>query len=212
MIAKEGYPYIAFFITIAIIIEKVFDVYWSILPAVLGLYVTYFFRNPKRNVIYDPELVLAPADGKVMSIEKIFEDQFFNGPAIKVTIFLSIFDVHINRIPVEGNITFQNYICGKLKPAYKSSAPFENERHAIGLENDNGMKVMIIQVAGILARRIVSWVNLGDRVQQGQRYGMIKFGSCTEIIMPINVAVSVAKGEHVKGGKTIIGRITPDNK
>lgn len=206
MIAKEGYTYIAFFITVAIVIGKAFDVYWSIIPAVLGLYVTYFFRNPKRNVIYDPKLVLAPADGKVMSIEKIFEDQFFHGPAIKVSIFLSIFDVHINRIPVDGTITFQNYTCGKLKPAYKKSAPFENERHTIGLEND-GMKVMITQVAGILARRIVSWVTLGDRVQQGQRYGMIKFGSCTEIIMPANVDISITKGEHVKGGKTIIGQI-----
>lgn len=206
MIAKEGYPYIAFFIAVAIALGKIFNIYWSITPAVLGIYVTYFFRNPKRNIIYNPELVLAPADGKVMSIETIFEDQFFNEPAIKVSIFLSIFDVHINRIPIDGTITFQNYTCGKFKPAYKESAPLQNERHTIGLER-NGIKIMITQVAGILARRIVSWVTLGDKVQQGQRFGMIKFGSCTEIIMPIDVELSVKKGEHVKGGKTTIGRI-----
>lgn len=209
MIAKEGYPYIAFFVTSTIVIGTVFDVCWSIAPAILGLYVTYFFRNPKRNVIYDPKLVLAPADGKVMSIEKIVEDQFFHGPAIKIRIFLSIFDVHINRIPVDGTIIFQNYTCGKLKPAYKKSAPLENERHTIGLENEK-MKVMITQVAGILARRIVSWVALGDEVQQGQRYGMIKFGSCTEIVMPANVEVLIAKGERVKGGKSIVGRISDE--
>ena len=88
MIAKEGYPYIAFFIATAIILGKVFNGYWSILPAVLALYVTYFFRNPKRTMVYDPDLILAPADGKVMNIEQIFEDQFFNGPALKITIFI----------------------------------------------------------------------------------------------------------------------------
>ena len=122
------------------------------------------------------------------------------------SIFLSIFDVHINRIPVEGTIKYQKYTCGKLKPAYKKSAPLENERHTIGLENEK-TKIMITQVAGVLARRIVSWVALGDEVQQGQRYGMIKFSSCTEIIMPADVDVFVAKGERVKGGKTIVGRL-----
>lgn len=206
MIAKEGYPYIAFLTITAVAVGVVFGVPWSIAPAVLSVYVTYFFRNPNRSVIYDPKLILAPADGRVMSVETIFEDQFFHGPAIKASIFLSIFDVHINRIPVEGTIKYQKYTCGKLKPAYKKSAPLENERHTIGLENEK-TKIMITQVAGVLARRIVSWVALEDEVQQGQRYGMIKFSSCTEIIMPADVDVFVAKGERVKGGKTIVGRL-----
>lgn len=206
MIAKEGYPYIAFFAIAAVLMGVVFDVSWSIAPAILSVYITYFFRNPNRKVIYDPKLVLAPADGRVMRVEKIHEDQFFHGPAIKVSIFLSVFDVHINRMPVEGTITYQKYTCGKLKPAYKKSASLENERHTIGLENAK-MKVMITQVAGVIARRIVSWVALGDEVEQGQRYGLIKFSSCTEIIMPAHVEVLIAKGERVKGGKTIVGRI-----
>ena len=154
----------------------------------------------------DPTLILSPADGKVVSITNAFENQFFNDEVIKVTIFLSVFDVHVNCSPIEGKIVFQEYICGRFKPAYKESAPFQNERHTIGVESDT-IKILVTQIAGIIARRIVSWVALGAELEQGQRYGMIKFGSCTEIIMPANVAVHVTVGEHVTGGKTIIGKI-----
>ena len=179
--------------------------YWSIIPGVVTLFVIFFFRNPKRIIANDPTLILSPADGKIISIEEIYEDHFFNDVAIKITIFLSIFDVHVNRSPVEGKITFQQYTCGRFKPAYKKSAPFQNERHTIRLEAGE-FKVLVTQIAGIIARRIVSWVALGAELQQGQRYGMIKFGSCTEIIVPVHVDILVAPGEHVVGGKTIIGK------
>lgn len=205
-IVKEGYLYIFTLIVISIIAGLCLNPYWSIIPGVLALFVTFFFRNPRRILPYDGTLILSPADGKVTGIEEIFEDQFLNSAAMKVTIFLSVFDVHVNRSPFEGKITYQQYICGRFKPAYNKSAPFQNERHTIGLEAD-GVKILVTQIAGILARRIISWVALGDQLEQGQRYGMIKFGSCTEIIVPVDVAILVKMGERVKGGKTIIGKI-----
>ena len=132
--------------------------------------------------------------------------EFLLDEAIKVSIFLSVFDVHVNRSPIAGEITYQQYTCGGFRPAYKAAAGCENERHSLGLENDR-MKVLVTQIAGILARRIVSWVTLGNVLTQGQRYGMIKFGSCTEVVMPKSVEVLVKKGDRVRGGETIIGRI-----
>lgn len=210
-IVKEGYFYILTFAIITIISAALLPLYYCIIPGVLILYITFFFRNPKRTILYDNSLILSPADGKVMSIEEIFEDRFLNAQAIKVSIFLSIFDVHVNRSPMEGEIKYQQYTCGRFKPAYKESAPFQNERHTIGLDTGK-MKIMVTQVAGILARRIISWVALGTQLQQGQRYGMIKFGSCTEVIVPLNVDILVTKGDRVKGGKSIIGKIIDNTK
>lgn len=141
-----------------------------------------------------------------MSIEEIFEDQFLNRPATKVSIFLSVFDVHVNRSPIEGTITFQKYICGQYQPAYKKAASLQNEQYTIGIESD-AVKVLVTQIAGIIARRIASWVPLGGRLQQGQPYGMIKFGSCTELIIPANSEIRIQTGNRVKGGITVIGKI-----
>ena len=115
-------------------------------------------------------------------------------------------DVHVNRSPISGEIKFQEYFVGRFKAAYKTVATFENERHAIGIENKH-LKVVVIQIAGLLARRIVSWVTLGNNLERGERYGLIKFGSCTELIVPEHVQILVKPGDRVKGGTTIIGRI-----
>jgi phosphatidylserine decarboxylase len=205
-IVKEGYIYIAVLGLVTIIAALNLGALWAIIPGVLTAFVTFFFRNPKRNVPDDDNLIMSPADGKVMSITEVYDDQFLNDKGIKVTIFLSVFDVHVNRSPVQGEIKYQQYTCGRFKPAYKESAACENERHAIGLENSK-MRVLVTQIAGILARRIVSWVTLGTVLQQGERYGLIKFGSCTELIVPTTVKILVSKGDRVKGGKTVIGRV-----
>ncbi|HEY3423547.1 MAG TPA: phosphatidylserine decarboxylase family protein [Negativicutes bacterium] len=205
-IVKEGYIYIAVLAFITIVVALAVTPYWSIIPGVLMAFVIFFFRNPNRNIPTDGILVLSPADGKVMSICEVYDDQFLNEPGNKVTIFLSVFDVHVNRSPIAGEIKFQQYTCGHFRPAYKESAGCENERHSIGLENST-MRVLVTQIAGILARRIVSWVTLGSVLESGERYGLIKFGSCTEIVMPKNVEILVQKGDRVKGGETIIGRL-----
>lgn len=205
-IAKEGYAYIAILALLTVALGVSINPYWSIIPGVLTVFTTFFFRNPNRSAPNDNTLILSPADGKVLRISEIVEEQFLSCPAIKVSIFLSIFDVHINRSPVEGRVLFQQYTCGRFKPAYKGSAPFQNERLSIGLQTST-VKILVTQVAGIIARRIISWVPLGSDLHQGQCYGMIKFGSCTEVVMPLDVDLLVAKGDHVIGGKTIIGRI-----
>jgi phosphatidylserine decarboxylase len=205
-IVKEGYIYIAILACLTACIAIVMDSYWSIIPGVLLTFVTFFFRNPNRKIPGDDRYVMSPADGTVMSVCDIYDEEFLLDEAIKVSIFLSVFDVHVNRSPIAGEITYQQYTCGRFRPAYKAAAGCENERHSLGLENDR-MKVLVTQVAGILARRIVSWVTLGNVLMQGQRYGMIKFGSCTEVVMPKSVEVLVKKGDRVRGGETIIGRI-----
>lgn len=206
IIVKDGYPII--FSVLAITIATYFfcGPVWAAIPGVLTLFFLWFFRNPTALPPYDPTVLYAPAHGTVMAIEDIFDDEYLNEPATKVTIFLSVFDVHVNRSPIDGEIKYQRYTCGQFVPAYKKSASFENERHAIGLDNGR-IRVLVSQVAGLLARRIVSWVTLGNKVQQGECYGMIKFGSSTELVVPKNVEITVKKYQKVTGGVTIVGRI-----
>lgn len=205
-IAKEGYKYIGIFALLAIIVFLTIDPYWSIIPGVIMAFMTFFFRNPTREIPTDESLLVSPADGKVMSVCEVYDDQFLNEVGIKVTIFLSVFDVHINRSPIAGEIKFQQYTCGRFRPAYKESVGFENERHSIGLQNGE-MRVLVTQIAGLLARRIVSWVTLGNVLRKGERYGLIKFASCTEVIVPKTVEILVKKGDRVTGGETVIGRL-----
>ncbi len=205
-IVKEGWPFIGIMICVTALVAAVVNVYWAILPAIVCCFFTYFFRNPPRRVDYNPCHLLSPADGKVMSITEVHDDEYLGEDGKKVTIFLSPFDVHVNRSPMEGTIKFQQYVCGRFRPAYKAIAAWENERHAIGIESEH-CRILVTQIAGILARRIVSWVTLGTDLTQGQLYGMIKFGSCTELIVPNNVEILVHKGQRVRAGVTIIGRI-----
>lgn len=207
-IVKEGYIYIASLAFITVIVFWAIDQYWSIIPAVFMGFITFFFRNPEREIPTGENLIVSPADGKVMSVCEVYDDLFLNEVGIKVTIFLSVFDVHVNRSPIAGEIKFQQYTCGRFRPAYKDSVGFENERHSIGLENSD-MRVLVTQIAGLLARRIVSWVTLGNVLGRGERYGLIKFASCTEVIVPKTVEILVKKGDKVKGGESVIGRLLP---
>ena len=205
-IVKEGWPFIGIMICVTALVAAVVNVYWAIFPAIVCCFFTYFIRNPPRRVDYNPCHLLSPADGKVMSITEVHDDEYLGENGKKVTIFLSPFDVHVNRSPMEGTIKFQQYVCGRFRPAYKAIAAWENERHAIGIESEH-CRILVTQIAGILARRIVSWVTLGTELSQGQLYGMIKFGSCTELIVPNNVDILVHKGQRVRAGVTIIGRL-----
>ena len=204
-VVKDGYPHIIIFIILAFIVAYVFSPIYAVIPIVLAIYLAYFFRNPRRETPPDDNLLYSPADGSVMAVEDFYDDEYLDEDAVKVTIFLSVFNVHVNRSPIRGQIKYQRYTCGGFVPAYKKAASFENERHAIGLENERS-RILVIQIAGLLARRIVSWTTLGHNLEQGQCYGMIKFGSSTELVMPKSVAILVKKGDKVKGGITVIGR------
>ncbi|MEA5091924.1 Phosphatidylserine decarboxylase proenzyme [bioreactor metagenome] len=204
-IVKDGYRIILGFLIITLAVFYFWGIDAAIVPALLSCFFIYFFRNPNRPLPTDDSILYSPADGTVMNIEEFFDDEYLNEEAKKVTIFLSVFNVHVNRAPMSGEIKYQRYTCGGYLPAYKDSASFVNERHAIGLDNGKN-RILVIQIAGLLARRIVSWVTLGKNIKQGECYGMIKFGSSTELVMPKTVEVLVKKGDKVKGGLTIIGR------
>lgn len=205
-VVKDGYIYVGVCLVLTALVYWLAGAVWAVIPFVLALYFAYFFRDEHRPVAYDPDILYSPADGTVMGIEEIYDDEFLNEPARKVTIFLSVFDVHVNRSPIDGEIKYQRYTVGQFVPAYEKKASFENERHAIGLDNGR-LRVLVIQIAGLLARRIVSWVTLGHQMEQGERYGMIKFGSSTELIVPRNVEITVKKGDKVVGGVTVVGRV-----
>ena len=205
-IIREGYYFAVAALFIALFVGILITPYAAIPFAVLACYCLYFFRNPERKIPVDESLIVSPADGTVQDVVQIQDDEFIKSPCTKVIIFLSVFDVHVNRSPIAGEIKLQKYICGRFRPAYKDSVGFENERHLIGIENEK-LRVTVTQIAGILARRIVSWVTLDDKLEKGELYGLIRFGSCTEIVVPENVEVLVKKGEKVRGGETIIGKI-----
>lgn len=204
-IVRQGYPFIAGALVLAVVCFIAFGIHIAVIPVVLACYFAYFFRNPERIVNPDAALLYSPADGTVMGVTEFYDEEFLNAKAKKVTIFLSVFNVHVNRSPAEGTIKFQRYTVGEFLPAFNKKAAFENERFAMGIENDR-MKILVIQIAGILARRIDNWVNLGNHLDQGEVYGMIKFGSCTELVVPADVEILCKKGDKVKGGITVLGR------
>lgn len=205
-IVREGYIFIFAALVLAALLGALFGPYGTIFPIVLAFYFAYFFRNPHRTIPADENLIVSPADGTVFDVVELDDDEYLHEPCTKVIIFLSVFNVHVNRSPIAGEIKSQSYVCGRFRPAYKDDVGFVNERHMLAIENER-IRVTVTQIAGILARRIVSWVTLDDKMDKGQVYGLIKFGSCTEIVMPRNVAVQVKKGDKVRGGESIIGRI-----
>jgi phosphatidylserine decarboxylase len=181
--------------------------YWAhpwlaLLPLLPFGVVLWFFRDPERSVPDDPALLVAPADGTVTDIEELDEPVFIGGKALRIGIFLSPFDVHVNRAPCAGVVRYLDYRTGEFLPAYDPDATRRNEAVCVGLEAAGGLRVLVKQISGVLARRIVCCVQLGDVLAFGQRYGMIKFGSRTELYVPAAaVAVcTVTRGSKVKGG------------
>lgn len=204
-IAREAFPYLIFLGIITVLVA--FWSFWAALvPLTLFLFTAFFFRNPKRQIPTDPELILSPADGRVMVVEEVDEKRFLNGKAIRVSIFLSVFNVHLNRCPIAGTIAYTAFEKGQMLPAYKPEAAKLNEKNFIGIENNN-FRVLVVQISGLIARTIVSWVKTGDKVAKGEIYGLIKFGSCTEIYFPASCEVLVKPGDKVVGGITAVGRI-----
>lgn len=206
-VVKDGYIYVGVMMALAVITAWLWGIYWAVIPVVLALYFAYFFRDEHRPLPNDPNVLYAAADAHVMAVEEVYDDEYLMCECIKITTFLSVFDVHVNRSPMAGEVKYQKYTIGKFVPAYDKEAGFKNERFAIGIDNGK-YKVLVIQVAGLLARRISNWVQLGQLLKQGERYGMIKFGSSTELYVPKDIfEPCVKKGDRVIGGVTIMGRI-----
>jgi len=180
---------------------------FSLLAVVLTLFVVFFFRDPERVVIEHPDIIVSPADGKIIAIEEIENHPFVGDRVTKVSIFLSVFDVHINRVPVSGVVEYVDYNPGKFFAAFLDKASELNERTDIGVTSSSGRRVSFRQIAGVIARRIVCRLNPGERVVAGDRFGMIRFGSRTELFLPIDTRIDVKPGDHVSGGSSVIGYI-----
>lgn len=205
-IAWEGIPFVAAGSSLTGIFLILGWELVAIPLAVLTLFVIYFFRDPKRTPLCKDNAVLTPADGKVLSIEMLDNgDNRLKGAAIKISIFMSIFNAHINRIPTKGRITQLSYHPGKFFSANRHKASLYNEHNMVTLETDDGKKIALVQIAGIIARRIACWVKRGDYVETGQRFGLIRFGSRLEVYLPHDSTITIKKGQKVKAGRTVIG-------
>lgn len=203
-IAKEGYPLI---FTAAILAALALVVGWialGIVLALVALAVTGFFRDPERQAPRGEGLIVAPADGKVVSVANV--KSAFLGSTKRVSIFLSPLDVHINRTPVEGKIEKVTYQRGKFLAAYKEEASQRNEQNALTIVDNAGRMLGVVQIAGVLARRIVCRAKAGDRLARGERFGLIMFGSRTDTYLPEDCQIEVVEGQRVKGGETVLAR------
>jgi phosphatidylserine decarboxylase len=206
-IAPEGWP----FITVAAAVLVLFGlIHWWI-PFLLWLpiavWVVAFFRDPERTRIRGPELILAPADGVVVSVIQIDEPLFLGGAAHRIAIFMNVFNVHVNRYPASGFVRLRSYTSGKFFNAGIDKASTENEQATIGLETPRG-RLLIRQIAGLIARRIVTDHKEGTEVAQGERLGLIRFGSRVDLFVPIDVRVEVKPGDRTRAGETVVGRWT----
>ena len=205
--AKEGIPFIGAGVGVTLLAGWLGWMVIAVGLAILTLFVSWFFRNPSRVVPQGPRLVVASGDGKVIAIEEEFESRFIKDRSIRISIFLNVFDVHINRIPCEGAIEDVQYQPGLFLMANKPDATLRNEQNALMIRTAEGAKVLCVQVAGLIARRIVCWISPGDRAVCGERFGLIRFGSRMDTFLPVGTTVKVVVGDRVKGGETILGEL-----
>ena len=205
--AKEGFPFIGAAAGLTLIAGLLGWLPVAVAAAVLTLFVSWFFRNPPRVIPQGPRLVVSPGDGKVLAVEEEFEPRYLKDRAVRISIFLNVFDVHINRIPCEGIIEDVQYQPGLFLVASKPHATLKNEQNALMIKTVEGAKVLCVQVAGLIARRIVWWVNPKDPAVRGERYGLIRFGSRMDTYVPVGTAIRIAVGDRVKGGETILGEL-----
>ena len=201
---RDGYFYGFGFVIVAVIAWYVSHLVWlAALPVVLAMFFLWFFRDPSRNVPTEPGLIVSPGVGKVEELEWI---EFPEGGRLRVTIFLNVFDVHVNRVPVGGVVILSEHNEGQFMNAMKPESAIHNEQTLITIDA-GGYTVSFKQIAGLLARRIVNNLKVGDRVERGQRMGLIKFGSRVDVLMPAETTPRVKVGDRVKGGSSILGQV-----
>lgn len=174
----------------------------------LCVFIGFFFRDPQRRIPQEEGAVVSPADGKIVEVGVVEESDFTAEEMLKISIFMTVFDVHVNRIPTEGTVTDISYRPGKFLAANLNKASRYNERNAISLEMTGGRKLVVVQVAGLIARRIICKIQKGDRLRRGERFGMICFGSRLDVYLPPDTRLAVAVGEKVLAGTSLLGYLT----
>lgn len=203
LLAREGWPFILGFVAAAFIVGYFFGVRWSLPFVLLTAFSLNFFRDPRRDLPADPRAIVCPADGRVIAIEET-EDPYLRRRALKISIFMNVFDVHVNRMPVAGTVLEDWYFPGRFVNASFDKASLENERNALWVRTEDGRDVTVVQVAGLVARRILCYVKAGERVMAGDRFGFIRFGSRVDTFLPLGTRLNVGMGDRVRSRMDVI--------
>ena len=217
-IHKEGYTSLALTVLLIFVSNALIQFYYPdahilkwivyILSGLLFLIILQFFRSPSFHINVDEKQVLCPADGKVVVIEETDETEYLKDRRIQISVFMSPINVHVNRNPISGVVKYFMYHPGKYLVAWHPKSSTENERTTVVIENSAGIPILFRQIAGAMARRIVWYVKTGDKVEQGQQFGFIKFGSRVDVFLPLGTKINVGIGEVVKGGKTVLAELS----
>ena len=212
--AREGLPFMAIAalaaaIAFGLALSRRSFTLWlvALLLLVVALWVAYFFRDPERAGERGDALVVAPADGKVVMMTEVDEPTFIHGRAMRISIFMNVFSVHVNRYPVSGTVKYVNYAPGKFLNAVSEESSLSNEMRSVGIESGEN-RVLVRQIAGLIARRIVTYSREGDRAVQGERFGIIRFGSRVDVFLPADSRVRVQLGQQTTAGSTILAELT----
>ena len=204
-IAKEGLPFLVPAVVLTLFFAVMGGLVLTFLGFLLTLFIAFFFRNPKREIPDAKNAILSPADGTIIDVVECTEERFLKAEALKVSIFMSVLDVHLNRAPVAGKVLERNYNKGRFLVASKEKASLFNEQNAVILETEDRFRILLVQIAGFVARRIVCYAKAGDTLRKGEIFGLIRFGSRVDLYLPTTVKPVVWIGQHVKGGESIIG-------
>lgn len=205
LIAREGWLFLALGVAVAALVSW-YSLVWSVPFWIVALFVLQFFRDPGREVPGDAKTVVSPADGRIVAVEKA-HDPYLNRETTKVSVFMNVFNVHSNRAPVDGEVKQVWYEAGSFLNAALDKASTENERNALWIRADTGADVVCVQVAGLIARRILCYVKGGARLERGQRYGFIRFGSRVDLYLPPNARIKAALGDKVYAASTILASL-----
>ncbi len=206
-IASEGVPFILI-PGVGAIIALLAGLTWlAAVLLLLALFVAWFFRNPERRPPENPRQLASPADGRVIGIDRVTDEGHPGRQLVKISIFMNVFNVHVNRVPCSGEVVSVRYKPGRFLSANLDKASALNERNTVEIRTDEGQEVTVVQIAGLIARRIVCWVNQGMKMRRGERLGLIRFGSRVELFLPAGSTLLVKKGDKVRAGETPIGEL-----
>ncbi len=206
LIAREGWPYVTGTLVFALLIHALLGLAVALPFWVIAIFVLQFFRDPARSIPADPDAILSPADGRVIKVEEVV-DPWRQRPALKISVFMNVFNVHSNRMPVDGTIRGIQYSPGAFINADLDKASEANERNAVLIERRDGSELTCVQVAGLVARRILCYVAVGDGADRGTRFGFIRFGSRVDTYLPVGARPAVSIGDKVKAASTILARL-----
>lgn len=207
-VALEGYPFICLVGFVTLICAILDYDFLALIGVALTIFVLYFFRDPERVTPSDEDVLVSPADGKVILVERVFDERHLRDHAYKVSIFMNVFNVHVNRVPYAGRVERIHYLPGLFYSADTEQGALKNEACAMTMTTRQGARFTVVQVAGLLARRIVCWAEPGDSLLKGERFGLIRFGSRVDLYLPLATQLEVTVGQQVKAGETVLGYLS----